>query len=1341
MGLQIQVLNASNGREIDAAFTSLARTLKGRADALYVALDPLVGTHRIRINTLALAARLLTMHGSREGVEAGGMTDSISNETDSISNEGAQGVQVTGERRIGFIFATRGVLRYNEISSPDGERGHMPTLRIHQHSGSAENRYLIEVSAEGIPGFQPQSLSTEIEFALSPQDRERIRWYLEDFLLEFCQQPAPQIARRVEALMAESGETLFRRIFEGSPASIKLWAVVEPHLSSTRIEVTTDIAQAATIPWELIRDPDTKTVLALSAQAFVRSQRGARLTLALRKAEAERVRILLVICRPKGGEDVPFRSVAGRLVRLNDLTRDALDLDVLRPPTYEQLATTLRLAKERERPFHVVHFDGHGVFADPAFLASAGTVVSDFNLDGGSVAAHGFLVFEDPASKTRSKFVDGFKLGTLLRASDVPLLVLNACRSAFAEPPAEPKVEMARDVRAEVQAYGSLAQAVVEAGAAGVVAMRYSVYAVMAAQFVAKLYGALARGRALGEAVTWARKNLADNPERRSAYEARPLQDWSVPVVWERVPLRLWPEKTEAVAIRTTPDEHAAAKPRALDKVLPATPDVGFYGRDETLYDLDRAFDTHSIVLMHAYAGSGKTATAAEFGRWYALTGGVNGPILFSSFERHLSLARVLDKIGDVFGDYLAGVGVQWDTIKGKDPVEEAAKRCEVALQVLRQKPVLWIWDNVESVTGFPAGCESEWSAEEQRELRAFLSAIRNTKAKFLLTSRRDEQTWLGDLPRRVQVPPMPMQERLQLAAAITNLRGRRLVDLPDLTPLLRFTDGNPLTILVTVRQALREGIAAKEQLEAYVATLRAGQVSFHDEPTEGRSRSLGASLSYGYEHAFSDEERKILALLHLFQGFVDAYVLSGLGAQTEGWSLDAVRGLTHKQAIKLLDRAAEVGLLIPYGKDYFSIHPAVPWFFRAIFNQFYPSTSGEDVRALRAFTAVMGLCGDHIAPSFASGGRNLLNYAARHEHNLLAALRHSLANSWWRSAKGALQGIYVLYFGTGRRVAWRQLLESIVPHFIDIDTNSPLPGREEHWTIINGYRSHLALEEQRWRDLEKIERAAVEQCEKKIDPAVLQPENLDERRRNMIRSIAVSTERLGHSLRWQNKAECLEHYQKAAKLFQLASDRRGEATCALHIGGAYMDVLHDLDAAEKQTELSLELFDQQDREGCGKCFSQLGKIVHERFRIARKTHRPNAESLLCLDEAIARYRSALGILPESAIDARAEVLLGLGNIFDECVQLEPKDSNHLNQAMDCYRNALRMFESVDNLRESARTRYCTAETLFHAGCYAEAHDYARSVLAGRGVHDADIIENTRTLLSLLDRAKSGLPR
>jgi putative ABC transport system substrate-binding protein len=51
----------------------LLEALKGRADALYFASDPLLNTNRIRINTLALGARLPTMHGVRDYVEAGGL--------------------------------------------------------------------------------------------------------------------------------------------------------------------------------------------------------------------------------------------------------------------------------------------------------------------------------------------------------------------------------------------------------------------------------------------------------------------------------------------------------------------------------------------------------------------------------------------------------------------------------------------------------------------------------------------------------------------------------------------------------------------------------------------------------------------------------------------------------------------------------------------------------------------------------------------------------------------------------------------------------------------------------------------------------------------------------------------------------------------------------------------------------------------------------------------------------------------------------------------------------------------------------------------------------------------
>ena len=69
LGLDVTRLEIHRGEDIAPSFESL----KGRADALFVAPDPLVNTNRVRINTLALAARLPTMHGLREYIEAGGL--------------------------------------------------------------------------------------------------------------------------------------------------------------------------------------------------------------------------------------------------------------------------------------------------------------------------------------------------------------------------------------------------------------------------------------------------------------------------------------------------------------------------------------------------------------------------------------------------------------------------------------------------------------------------------------------------------------------------------------------------------------------------------------------------------------------------------------------------------------------------------------------------------------------------------------------------------------------------------------------------------------------------------------------------------------------------------------------------------------------------------------------------------------------------------------------------------------------------------------------------------------------------------------------------------------------
>src|SRR5262245_61343782 len=69
LGLEAVTLEIRRAEDIAPAFEGA----KGRADALYVAADPLANSNRVPINTLALAARLPTMHGVRDYVEAGGL--------------------------------------------------------------------------------------------------------------------------------------------------------------------------------------------------------------------------------------------------------------------------------------------------------------------------------------------------------------------------------------------------------------------------------------------------------------------------------------------------------------------------------------------------------------------------------------------------------------------------------------------------------------------------------------------------------------------------------------------------------------------------------------------------------------------------------------------------------------------------------------------------------------------------------------------------------------------------------------------------------------------------------------------------------------------------------------------------------------------------------------------------------------------------------------------------------------------------------------------------------------------------------------------------------------------
>src|SRR5215831_11428219 len=85
IGKQIEVLEASTGRDIDTAFASLAQK---PIDALLVAPSPLSNNRRVQLATLAAYHRVPAIYPLRENAEAGGLMSYGTSITDAYRQVG-----------------------------------------------------------------------------------------------------------------------------------------------------------------------------------------------------------------------------------------------------------------------------------------------------------------------------------------------------------------------------------------------------------------------------------------------------------------------------------------------------------------------------------------------------------------------------------------------------------------------------------------------------------------------------------------------------------------------------------------------------------------------------------------------------------------------------------------------------------------------------------------------------------------------------------------------------------------------------------------------------------------------------------------------------------------------------------------------------------------------------------------------------------------------------------------------------------------------------------------------------------------------------------------------------
>jgi len=191
-------------------------------------------------------------------------------------------------------------------------------------------------------------------------------------------------------------------------------------------------------------------------------------------------------------------------------------------------------------------------------------------------------------------------------------------------------------------------------------------------------------------------------------------------------------------------------------------------------------------------------------------------------------------------------------------------------------------------------------------------------------------------------------------------------------------------------------------------------------------------------------------------------------------WHLKDLQGLIRESGIALLNKTTEIGLLQGIRDGLYGIHPALPCYFRNLFEQYYLASGGANFLARSAFAEAVARVSNTYHEYYNGGRAETLSILMAEEDNILAAWHLARNHGWWTAVVGAMQGLRTLYQETGRSGAWRPLVEAVVSDFVDPENGGPLPGREDEWTIISDYRVSLAREDRDWTEAERLQRVCI---------------------------------------------------------------------------------------------------------------------------------------------------------------------------------------------------------------------------------------------------------------------------
>jgi tetratricopeptide (TPR) repeat protein len=1063
---------------------------------------------------------------------------------------------------------------------------------------------------------------------LAAEILESLRWYLEDYLR------APfgvyeDVGVHIESQLHRWGVQVFEFIFGSGPAR-DAYDTLRARGGDLELVLRSPSAEWLGFPWELMCEPGRSQPLVLEGVRMSRMLPGP-LEPSFAVEASSRLRVLMVISRPEGPRDVEYRMVARPLLRRLEAVRGRVELVVLRPPTLSNLRDVLQEATAVGKPFQVVHFDGHG-----ALLSRDGDQVGNKGAPAwaNEVASLGVLVFETVAGS--ADFVEPNVVAAVLAEGQVPLVVLNACNSGAVGKKLEAAVGTRLLQTGEV---------------ASVVAMAYSVYAVAAAEFMAAFYERLFAGDTVSHAMASGRAQLTRQPLRPSAKGMLPLQDWVVPVLYQRREIQL-------PGLRTARPQNTPSLDALLDDLRrplngadiltdPLAPDGEFVGRDGLFSTLETALARRRIVILSGIGGTGKTEAAKAFGRWWRDTGGVSSPelVIWHSFEpgaASFGLDAVVDTIG------LQVFGVDFGRL------DSGARRHSV-MALLTTQRVLLVWDNFEFAHSMPASHSATPPLDQdaRHELSAFLDDIAQSPSAVIIISRNQEE-WLGPSFQRITVGGLVDDEVHefidQVLAPYPDTRQKR--QHRDFAELIEWLQGHPLSLRLilplldnqtpdNLLAALR-GVKPDDELTALLAGEAKGEA-------EGRSRSLAASIAYSIQRLPSEDDES-LVVASMFHGVVDVNVLASF-SQKEGVP-ERFAARSREEWNRILSDGAKLGLLADFGVGIFGLHPALP----AYLAKRWSETAGrayvmERQRAEEALRDAYADLGIRLSQQLAFGdAREALAMIEIQRRTMCAIFAEALGAGAYEQARMIIQPIDDYWETKGLAVeaeGWvnrtREAVEQPLGNPPDLASSAGAL-----WMFMVGSQAN--------RDLAAGRRLDIAAATHRDIARALETLPVTHPRRALLRIAYHQLAMVEQSRGRLDVAE--EWYERSLIISEELGDRRGLANI-YHQLGVVAQLRGRLDVAQEWYEKCLSLREELgDQQGVAKAYHQLGMVEQDRGHV---------------EPAQDWYRKALRIA-EALADRPA-----MGRTYHQLGRVAQALGEQLN-AQGWYQKSLAIAEELGNL-------------------------------------------------------------